>query len=429
MSAAGAGLPLREGSDGSTTAAAAASITTRLDFPPAMLRVKILSGAGLYKTDSFHEIDPYVEVSLGSDSSRSIALLRGGSDCAFNWTATFPFDPRRDYDGNKGDGGLVITVWDQDLGAKDDVVGRCVLPMRSVLAYGTRARAFVGKLRLVHMGRISGHKKDGGSLDVEIYWSDISVSAQRHITAAGTPPHLPLKYCVTNFNPLSGAARTLIDRGRLSEYAPFRTYRLRLWHVGLAFGGYVKGWNEGYDAAQKIYGRGPSSKLLRAALRAQNFMAYSNDYVNNMCDEHEIYSLLSLIEMLESYEFDADHRARRSSPRYTYVIMPDSHMHFSITSKKIATDFLSKHALHSGAAREVVYAGEFFFDRYSARAEGTGRTALVIDDNSGTFAPPKEKLDALRLLMQLNFGTELPILALDREDPLLGELSGANGVE
>mmetsp|Transcript_14516 Transcript_14516/g.26317 ORF Transcript_14516/g.26317 Transcript_14516/m.26317 type:complete len:144 (+) Transcript_14516:155-586(+) len=98
-------------------------------------------------------------------------------------------------------------------------------------------------------------------------------------------------------------------------------------------------------------------------------------------------------------------------------------------AKKTATDFLSKHALHAGAATEVVYSGEFFFDQCSRRATETGKTALVIDNNSGTFGPPKEKLDLLKLLMQLNFGTDMPILALDREDPLLRELSDANGVE
>ena len=87
--------------------------------------------------------------------------------------------------------------------------------------------------------------------------------------------------------------------------------------------------------------------------------------------------------------------------------MCDSHMHFSITSKKIATDFLTNHAWQLEM----------------------GKVALVIDNNSGTFGPPKDKLDTLKLLMQLNFGTDIPTLALDREDPLLGELSEANGVE
>ena len=53
----------------------------------------------------------------------------------------------------------------------------------------------------------------------------------------------------------------------------------------------------------------------------------------------------------------------------------------------------------------------------------------MIDNNAGTFGPPKGTLDLLKLLMQLNFGADMPILALDREDPLLRELSDSNGVE
>lgn len=36
---------------------------------------------------------------------------------------------------------------------------------------------------------------------------------------------LPLNFCVANFNKLSGVAQTLIDKGKLSEYTPFRTFR------------------------------------------------------------------------------------------------------------------------------------------------------------------------------------------------------------
>lgn len=249
---------------------------------------------------------------------------------------------------------------------------------------------------------------------------------------AGDVP-LPLNYCVTNFNPLSGVAQAIVDKGRLSEWKPFRTFNVRLWHLDVAFGGYTKGWNRDYEAAQKIYGRGPSSKLVRAGLRTQNFMAYSNDYVNNFSKVYKVLGMASLSEMLRQYS-DIDQSKKTvpegpSTTRYTYVIMPDSHLHFSVTSKQLATDFLSKHALHAGAATEVVYAGEFFFDRFSKRAEETGKVALVIDNNSGTFAPPKERLDSLKLLMQLNFGTDMPIFALDRESSLLKELFDANGVE
>lgn len=404
--------------------------------PAGVLIVRVKSGSNLYKTDHRHEIDPYVDVSLGADSGRSIALLRGGSDCAFNFTVSFPY--RLDNDDQ-----LVITVWDQDLGTKDDEVGTCSIPAKSFQECESKARVLTEKVNLLHTSRLSGRQKPGGSLDIEVYWEKSSVfheSTDDQLKSTFKSPAfdtgvrsvpIPLNYCVTNFNKLSGVAQTIMENRKLSKYTPYRTYRLRLWYVPFIFQGYTKGWNRDYKAAQQIYGNRLGSKTMRATLRIQNFMAYSNDYVNNHCQVHEISQMEGFHKMLQVYDSPSRISTSKtiSSPRYTYVIMPDSHMHFSITSKKIATDLLSKHALHAGAATEVVYSGEFFFDRYSDRAKETGKTAFVIDNNSGTFGPPKEKLDLLKLLVQLNFGAEMPILALDREDPLLKELIEANGVE
>ena len=215
----------------------------------------------------------------------------------------------------------------------------------------------------------------------------------------------------------------------------------------MVFWKYTKGWNRDYSAAQKIYGHGQLGEIMRKALRLQNYMVYSNDYLNL---DHKVYQIEGMESfsniLLECQPCDTLHdtgecnyiRSNRqvhqhqqqvghdstklphssssnassssssslssSSARYIYVIMPDSHMRFSLMSKKLATDFLSKHVLHAGAAKEVVYSGEFFFDKCSTRSQETGQCAFIIDNNSGTFGPPKEKLDLYKLLMQLDFG-------------------------
>jgi len=104
-------------------------------------------------------------------------------------------------------------------------------------------------------------------------------------------------------------------------------------------------------------------------------------------------------------------------------------MYFSITSKKIAQDFLSKHALHNNVHTKVVFAGEFFIDCKSERYHITKKPALIIDNNSGTFAPPKEKLKLLQRLLEFNFGTESPIIALDRDDSSLHEYFEVNNID
>lgn len=76
-------------------------------------------------------------------------------------------------------------------------------------------------------------------------------------------------------------------------------------------------------------------------------------------------------------------------------------------------DFMSKHAMHANVARQVVYAGEFFF-RFSPI------TYLVIDNNSGTYSPKKELLSNVADLFRINF-PGLFVEALDYQDPRLLE--------
>jgi hypothetical protein len=50
----------------------------------------------------------------------------------------------------------------------------------------------------------------------------------------------------------------------------------------------------------------------------------------------------------------------------------------------------------------------------------SGNYILVIDNNSGTYSPPKEMVSKLADLFRLNF-PDLAVEAYDREDPVLKE--------
>lgn len=97
---------------------------------------------------------------------------------------------------------------------------------------------------------------------------------------------------------------------------------------------------------------------------------------------------------------------------YTYVLTLDSEWRFSETGDEFAIDFLSKHMMHANGAQVVCYAGEFFVRRICDGSEDNedGREdveddpedrdpkhyELVIDNNSGTYRPPKETLPTLQ---------------------------------
>ena len=61
--------------------------------------------------------------------------------------------------------------------------------------------------------------------------------------------------------------------------------------------------------------------------------------------------------------------------------------------------------MHANVAESVVYAGEFCVSKNLK----TGNMILVIDNNSGTFAPNKELLPKLKELMERNFPKMLVI--------------------
>lgn len=56
------------------------------------------------------------------------------------------------------------------------------------------------------------------------------------------------------------------------------------------------------------------------------------------------------------------------------------------------------------------YAGEFHIEKTHL-----GQFKLVIDNNSGTYAPPKEELPQLKALFQSNF-PGISVEAVDRDD-------------
>lgn len=233
-----------------------------------------------------------------------------------------------------------------------------------------------------------------------------------------------------------GIAHSLIDGTKMKA---FQSWQINLWMVNAFFGGETCGWNTAYKAAQMIYGDNIRAKIIRKGIKIQHSKLYSKDCGVGFYKEFGVRGLGSFFQMIRQSYSDNSKRSTSAETasndndnnnendaerRFTYVILPDSTMHFSCTGKKTAEDFLSKHALHARAKKVVVYAGEFFFDTLEGPAP-----KLIIDNNSGTFAPPKAKLALLKALLEFNFGKAMPIVALDREDPDLQKYIESNNIQ
>lgn len=205
-------------------------------------------------------------------------------------------------------------------------------------------------------------------------------------------------------NKVTGA----ISSAQESTFHSFRTYVLFLKGITKIFGGKRQGWNKNYAAAKKIFGRGPQAAVIRGAIHLQHAELYRHGFLKT--EEGVLTTGNAGSQFLRLIDFGLRDGRRRF---YTYVILPDR-MRFCESGAQMFKDFMSKHAMHADAARDVVYSGEF---TVVDKGQGNGYL-LVIDNNSGTYAPSKDDLPLLQQLMQFNF-PDIEIKAVDFNDPQL----------
>ncbi|KAG0219187.1 hypothetical protein BGX33_004251 [Mortierella sp. NVP41] len=197
----------------------------------------------------------------------------------------------------------------------------------------------------------------------------------------------------------------------------FYTYRIRLYHLADIFGSdsrFYQGWNRAYEASQRIFADTLDGLNIRNALHSQHALLYRHG-------RSTIYGAVSTAsemgELLHGDRLRKDPSQNLRAVVFTYSIVPKG-IYFSETGTAFFQDFMSKHAMHANRATEVLYAGEF---RYYRDEHHNGDWTLLIDNNSGTYAPNKDELYKVQQVFQLNF-PDLVVRAVDREDPYLKEL-------
>lgn len=257
------------------------------------------------------------------------------------------------------------------------------------------------------------------------FWLKID-SRQSSESVETCPPYTfdgPIRF-TRFFSPTVGKLTNLNDQ-RL-----YSTWKISLKGVPRYFGNTVQGWNHKYHAAQTIFGTSTSSYTVRQTIRAGHRLLYARSTRNG---SGTLETLLEVFELLHSggqrtigSRVLDGHRVKPAV--YTYVIaVEDDSFRFSETGAAFFVDFASKHALHANCAEVVRYSGEFHprprggWANFSDQtADGNIEWELVIDNNSGTYAPDKNLLSVLQSCLAFNF-PQFTIIALDREDPALKE--------
>ncbi|KAI5899087.1 C2-domain-containing protein [Schizophyllum commune H4-8] len=232
----------------------------------------------------------------------------------------------------------------------------------------------------------------------------------------------PIRYS-RHCSPTVGAF-TNINDARL-----YSTWKMYLIGVPLFFNGHYQHWNEAYPAAQKIF---KGSPLVRTTIQAGHKMLYARSITNGFGIIESAADVKKILQGGGSSRPNTD-RGRQFANRirpavYTYIISSDDDsFRFSETGAAFFVDVASKHALHANCSETVRYSGEFhprpkggWQNFHDDIADDDVDWELVIDNNSGTYAPDKNLLPQLRALLKHNFPW-FEIYALDRDDPELAK--------
>ncbi|KND01060.1 uncharacterized protein SPPG_04152 [Spizellomyces punctatus DAOM BR117] len=287
---------------------------------------------------------------------------------------------------------LYISVWDKDLHVpNDEIVGKCQTPLEPT----------------THTLPLTLSTRHRGTITLSITTTP----------ASPVPPYTfagPVRHTI-HYSPLLGALT------RQNDTRPYATWKIHLTNIETYFSSTQKQhWNTAYKAAQTIFSS-PMSFGVKSGIQAAHRMLYARTGGNGGGILQNGYDFMGLLFWNAGAVQPAiPHPAIPKPCMYTYII-DDETLRFSETGAAFLVDFASKHALHSNCSEYVRFAGEFHVRPLGGWDLTVEPSALgkdwqvVMDNNSGTYAPGKELLPALERLMKCNFGG-LDVVVVDRQD-------------
>ncbi|KAF8332085.1 uncharacterized protein EI90DRAFT_3195381 [Cantharellus anzutake] len=372
---------------------------------PVDIVIKFIQASGLPKVDIGPGMlaDPYFVADIDGKISYTSSAQRNTLNPVWNESWAIRNVP--------SDAQLIVDVYDKDEGSiNDDYIGSFSAPLDP----GAHASALKGVIR-------NGKGSFGYFITVEL----CSAPDVPRYTFDG-----PVRYS-RHFSPTVGTIAK-INNPNGSHTRLWSTWKISMRGVYEYFGHHRQHWNIHYKAAQSIF-EGPMSLGARASIQAGHRLLYANSTANGFGLIDSAEGFWGLFRAGEdrppsSRVLNRDTpEPRRIKPAvYTYTIGEDGVFRFSETGASFFVDFVSKHALHSCCTETVIYSGEFhprpafpdgsgwaFFEE--SMSDDSVSWELVIDNNSGTYAPDKAFLPALKGFLQYNL-PGLRVITFDYKD-------------
>eukprot|EP01121_Diplochlamys_sp_Union-15-3_P012936 TRINITY_DN3946_c0_g2_i1.p1 TRINITY_DN3946_c0_g2~~TRINITY_DN3946_c0_g2_i1.p1 ORF type:complete len:356 (-),score=57.55 TRINITY_DN3946_c0_g2_i1:45-1085(-) len=336
-----------------------------------LLALTLLQGRDLKAADVGGTSDPYCVVFLNNEKKKKKTLVRQ-STLSPIWNHRFVFSSS-----NPSSDVLNIRLYDKDMLIDQDI-GLIKIPVSSI-----------GEEGGVKWFKV---EKGTGQIRIKFEW----VASEEH-----KPGDLGVEYKVH----INSVAGTVVASKGDSLFMKFPTYEVYLKAVPNVFENTFQSWNEKYAKAKQIFGDDAAAMLLRTSIKAQHASLYREGLLRTdsgyLTDGEQFLGLIN-------------YGIRENRKRfYTYVITNDR-IFFAETGATTMKDFFSKHAMHANAEKQVRYAGEFFIHGEP------GKEKLVIDNNSGTYAPKKDHLPLVEKVFKHHF-PDIQIEVLDFNDPQFKE--------
>ncbi|KAI3963017.1 hypothetical protein MKW98_028957 [Papaver atlanticum] len=98
-------------------------------MPQGILHVILISAKGLKNTDFLSNMDPYAVLTCRTQEKKSGVATGRGSEPEWNESFLFTI--------SEGASELLIKLWDNDTGRKDDVIGLATIPLEPVFEGGS----------------------------------------------------------------------------------------------------------------------------------------------------------------------------------------------------------------------------------------------------------------------------------------------------
>jgi hypothetical protein len=177
--------------------------------------------------------------------------------------------------------------------------------------------------------------------------------------------------------------------GIMQGTGSFLTYSLFLFDVEAEFNELMANWNKNYPKAVQIFNDGPSGLITRGCIQALHAQLYRRGSSDRTRKEN-LHGAEDFIKIFQ--------QGAKQGWIYTYVLHGDK-FKCSETGITLTKDLTSKHAVHANASPSVRCAGEFHFQP----DDGVYSYKLILDNNSGTYAPTMQHLECLKKTLERNF--------------------------